>query len=124
MDRPENVSRRLVSLLDAGDIESVLALYENDAVFADVDGAVRGHSRIGIAHQEFWSAGNTLRLNDSVVLETGDIALVHWSWTVTRPDGGTIDGVSAEVLRRQSNGDWKYVIDNSDGSALIGITPI
>jgi len=120
MDGPEHVSERLVSLLNTGDIDAVLALYEDDAVFADLGGSVRGLEAIGEAHREFFESGYVLSLNHPAVFESGDIALVHWSWTVTRPDGSPIEGVSAEVLRRQPDGQWKYVIDNSDGAAVIG----
>lgn len=94
-------------------------LYEDEAVFAESDAIVRGTSDIRAAHQKFINASLSLTLNDSVVLETDSIALVHWSWTVTREDGTTFDGVSAEVMRRQSDGAWKFLIDNSDGSALV-----
>lgn len=120
MDGPEHVSERLVALLNAGDIDAVVALYEDDAVFADLGGAVRGLDSVRTAHREFSESGHVLSLNQPVVFETGDIALVHWSWTVTRRDGSLLEGVSAEVLRRQPNGKWKYVIDNSDGSAVLG----
>ena len=120
MDGPEKVSERLVSLLNAGDIDAVVALYEDDAVFADLGGAVRGRDAVRVAHKEFAESGYVLALDHPAVFEAGDIALVHWSWTVTRPDGSLIEGVSAEVLRRQPDGQWKYVIDNSDGSAVLG----
>ena len=66
-------------------------------------------------------SGLTLTLKESVVFEADDIALVHWSWSVGRRDGSSAEGVSAEVLRRQADGTWKFIIDNSDGSALVGV---
>jgi ketosteroid isomerase-like protein len=50
----------------------------------------------------------------------GDLALVHGSWTMAFPDGRTAEGATAEVLRRSTDGTWKFVIDNPDGPALIG----
>ena len=117
---PERVSEVLEAKLRDGDIDAVMALYEADAVFAEVDGVATGLAAIRAAHQRFVDEGLTLRLNDSVALEADGIALVHWSWTVTRRDGSVIDGVSAEVLRRQADGEWKFLIDNSDGSAIGG----
>jgi uncharacterized protein (TIGR02246 family) len=122
MEGPEQLSRRLVAHLNAEEIDAIVALYEEDAVFADLGGAVRGLDEIRAAHRDFASSGNKLSLIDSVVFAAGDLALVHWSWTVSRPNGSTIEGVSAEVLRRQRDGQWKYVIDNSDGSAVMGLT--
>jgi len=119
--RPELVSKQLEAFLDVGDIDGLLGLYEKDAVFADLDGAVTGLNDIRSAHQRFLDSGLTLTLNDSVVFEADDIALVHWSWTVGKGDGSSMEGVSAEVLRRQPDGSWKFIIDNSDGSALVGL---
>jgi ketosteroid isomerase-like protein len=98
-----------------------LGLYEKDAVFADFEGTARGLTDIQSAHQRFLDSGLTLTLKDSVVVEADDIALVHWSWTVGNRDGTSSEGVSAEVLRRQAHGSWKFIIDNSDGSALVGV---
>lgn len=118
--QPQRISELLVALLDRGDVAGIEQLYEDDAVFADYDATVTGLGDILQAHQQFCDAGMTLILNDSVVFEADDIALVHWSWTVRDADGTSRSGISAEVLRRQSDGSWKFIIDNSDGTALVG----
>lgn len=118
--KPEFVSRLLVSFLQKGDLDGLMDLYEAEAVFVDLDGVAAGSDAIRAAHQAFLDSGLRLVLNDSVVFEMNDIALVQWSWTVERPDGVSADGSSAEVLRRQSDGTWKFIIDNSDGPAVIG----
>jgi uncharacterized protein (TIGR02246 family) len=118
--QPEQVSEVLAALLDKGDTGTVADLYEDDAVFADFDDTVTGLDRIVEAHQQFSDGGMRLILNESVVFEVDDIALVHWSWTVRNADGSSRNGISAEVLRRQSDGTWKFIIDNSDGTALVG----
>ena len=120
-EAPEEISRRLERYLRTGDVDALRDLYEPEAVFADYDGTARGWSAIRAAHQSFLDAGLTLTLTDSFVLEVDNIALVHWSWTVQQSDGSSIEGTSAEVLRRQHDGSWKFIIDNSDGSALIGL---
>lgn len=117
---PESLTENLAEFLRNGDVDSVMRLYEPDAVFADTNGATRGTDHIRAAHQAFVDEGLELNLVESYVLETESVALVHWAWTVARQDGSTIEGVSAEVLRKQSDGSWKFIIDNSDGAALVG----
>lgn len=119
-ERPEDLSERLVHCLRSGDVDALQVLYESDAIFADLSGLAQGWPAIKEAHVGFLDEGLELTLNDYVVMEVDDIALVHWSWVVQKPDGSSIDGTSAEVLRRQSDGSWKFLIDNSDGSELIG----
>jgi ketosteroid isomerase-like protein len=120
MQTPEGTGRRLEALLRAGDLDGVMALYEDGAVFADLSGAVRGVDEIRAAHRRFLDEGNTLALDRAVTFEAGGIALVHWAWAVTGTDGSTMRGTSAEVLRRQPDGEWKYLLDNSDGPAVLG----
>ena len=118
--RPEDVSRILVSLLCEGDIDGLEELYEPGAVFADYEGLAVGWPAIRRAHRGFLESGSRLTLGDPLVIESGDLALVQWTWAVTQADGSQLSGASAEVLRRQSDGSWRFVIDNSDGAALIG----
>jgi ketosteroid isomerase-like protein len=62
----------------------------------------------------------TLDLKVTRVLEAGGLALVAgvWSFTGTGPDGGpvTLTGHNADVLRRQEDGSWRFVIDNPWGT--------
>ena len=57
---------------------------------------------------------------DGVQSGDGTLALTRstWSMTGTDPEGRpvTMGGRSAEVVRRQSDGTWKFVIDNPHGS--------
>ena len=57
---------------------------------------------------------------DVVVVD--DIALVSNTWTMTAelPDGSTYSdgGVSADVLRRLSDGTWRVLIDQPRGATL------
>ena len=54
------------------------------------------------------------------VLEVDDLALVIgvWSFDGTGPDGGPVhlEARNADVLRRQEDGTWRFVIDNPWGT--------
>lgn len=117
---PESNSRKLVSLLEKGAVDEAALLYEEEALFIELDGVARGRSEISAAHQRFIDVGLRLRLVDSVTYLMDDLALVHWSWIVESGSGETMKGVSAEVLRQQPDGSWLFVIDNSDGAAMLG----
>ncbi|WP_162009414.1 nuclear transport factor 2 family protein [Labrenzia sp. CE80] len=57
------------------------------------------------------------------VIVEGDIAvhLAPWDMTGTGPDGQPLNmsGLSVAVLRKQTDGSWKMVIDNPHGQRLI-----
>lgn len=63
--------------------------------------------------------GAKLVFGESLVFPAGDLALIHTPWTMQLPDGSSPEGATAEVVRRQPDGSWKYVIDNPDGTALL-----
>lgn len=117
---PEAVTEALVRFLGDGNVDAVVDLYEAEAVFIELEGVSTGRDAIRAAHQRFLDAGLVLTLKNSAVFQANDLALVHWSWTVHDDAGFSSEGVSAEVLRLQPDGKWKFVIDNSDGPAMIG----
>lgn len=117
--RPGEASKSFEALFGAGDLDGLMDLYEQDAVFTNSRGAHVGPVAIRNVLQGYLDSGASITMNDSVVFEAGALALVHWSWTMVFPDGRTADGATAEVLRRQDDGSWKFVIDNPDGAALI-----
>ena len=116
---PAAVSQQLHFLLQKGAVEDASLLYEEDALFVELDGVSRGRKEIAAAHQRFIDAGLRVRLVDHVMYIVDDLALIHWSWIVESETGVFSEGVSAEVLRRQPDGSWLFVIDNSDGADML-----
>jgi ketosteroid isomerase-like protein len=98
-----------------------MPLYENGAAFATQPGSLaHGASGIGEALAGFISMHGTLDLEVTRVLEVDDLALVTgvWSFDGTGPDGKPvrIEAKNADVLRRQADGTWRFVIDNPWGT--------
>ncbi len=116
---PGEASKIFENCFAAGDLDGLMDLYEPDAVFASPSGTATGLDQIREVLQGYLSSNATITMEDSVAFTVGDLALVHWSWTMKMPDGSSSTGGTAEVLRRQADGLWKFVIDNPDGPALI-----
>ena len=80
-----------------------------------------GASGIGDALAGFISMRGTLDLVVTGVLAVDDLALVTgtWSFDGTGPDGEPVRlaANNADVLRRQADGTWRFVIDNPWGTA-------
>ena len=118
--RPDEASRLFEERFASSDLDGLMDLYEDGAVFTNAQGAHEGSDAIREVLAGYLSTGASIAMDNSVSFEAGELALVHWAWTMTFPDRRVAEGATAEVLRRQSDGSWKFIIDNPDGPALIG----
>jgi ketosteroid isomerase-like protein len=121
---PEDTSRLIGQAITSGDLDAALSLYEPDATFALPkgfgEGSVSGHDGLREAFNGFLAMSPELTVNAEKTLLSGDTALVIGNWTLKGRDanGNDIDtgGRYADVVRRQSDGSWLFVIDNPNGS--------
>jgi len=121
---PEDVSRLIGEAMTAKDIDAALSLYEPDATFAIPkgfgEGSVTGLDGLRETLTGFLTMSPELRITAENTLLAGDMAMVTGNWTLkgTGPDGNDIaaNGRFADVVRRQSDGSWLFVIDNPNGS--------
>jgi len=118
---PEQVLASIVDGINTGNLDSLMPLYESQAAFATQTGTLN-HGLPGVreALAGFIAMKGTLDLKVTRVLEASDLALVTavWSFTGTGPDGKPVKlaAKSADVLRRQADGSWRFVIDNPWGT--------
>jgi uncharacterized protein (TIGR02246 family) len=119
---PTEVVETLSRLMSDGDVEGALSLYEPDAVFQPSRDApaVTGRPSIREALLRFVALRPTLTGDVVKVHQAGDTALVVNRWTLvgTQPDGEPVEmaGISADVLRRESDGHWRIAVDDPWGA--------
>ena len=114
---PADADLQIIEALNAGDVEAALALYEPGATFVPEPGkAATGLDAIREVLNGFLALKPRLTIEVPQVSESGDLALLSSRWTLkgTAPDGNPVDlaGQGAEVVRRQADGTWLFVIDN------------
>ena len=118
---PGEVLNSVAEGINTGDLDSLMMLYESDACFASQPGQLaRSPESIRQSLRSFMDLKGKLDLKVKRVLQASDLALVttEWSFSGTGPDGNHVNmaAKSADVLRHQADGTWRFVIDNPWGT--------
>jgi len=116
---PEEVHSEFARAFNAGDVDTLLTLYEPEAIMTPEPGTtVAGIDAIREALNGYLALKGKIELKTRPVFKAGNLALMHGDWTLvgTAPDGSAVNlsGHSTEVLRQQPDGSWLYVIDIPD----------
>jgi uncharacterized protein (TIGR02246 family) len=123
--RPLEAVELLDEAFNRGDIETVLDFYEDAAVMVPQPGRLAsGKTEIRAVYE--WIFANikgTAKQEKTHVIETGDIALFtsKWSFAGTTLNGDSVsrESFASVILRKNTNGEWRVVIDNSWGHAVL-----
>ena len=111
--RPAELHSLFRNSFNLGDIEALVSLYEPDATLIVGGMQVEGHDSIRAALHSVVAAGGRMTMNTRSVLQSSDgLALLHAEWIIERTAAETTRGISTEVVRRQTDGTWRFVIDN------------
>ncbi len=114
---PEEMHPAFTAAFNAHDLDALLMLYEEGAALTPQPGVVvTGLPAIREALGGFLGLNGPIAMTTTTIIPTGDLTLLHAEWTLngTGPDGTPIAlaARSSEVIRRQADGTWRYVIDN------------
>lgn len=128
--QPDDCSRVLVAALESGDIETSVALYEPSAVLFRKSGetmtgldAIRENNAGVIALKPKF----TIEFITSTLSGDGTLATnrMKANLAFVKPDGTSVNTSvdTLEVLRKQGDGSWRYIIDDPYGSMRAGMKP-
>nr|WP_232327767.1 nuclear transport factor 2 family protein [Kibdelosporangium sp. MJ126-NF4]CEL12881.1 hypothetical protein [Kibdelosporangium sp. MJ126-NF4]CTQ98566.1 hypothetical protein [Kibdelosporangium sp. MJ126-NF4] len=102
---PNDLGKFFIERGNAGDVDGLVALYEQDAVLAFPPGSLAvGHAEIRKVYEQFVAAGQELVPGKQhPALVCGELALT----AVTLTTGE----MTVEIARRQADGSWLWVLD-------------
>jgi uncharacterized protein (TIGR02246 family) len=120
--KPEDCDYLIAQYINAGDVEGAVSLYEPTAVFVAEPGKpITGHDAIRALMTNMMAGKPKLTMNVPIIVQNDEVALIvsDYSVTMTGPDGATTtsSGRGTEVVRRQPDGSWLFIIDNPTGTA-------
>ncbi|MDQ7968323.1 MAG: DUF4440 domain-containing protein [Oxalicibacterium faecigallinarum] len=125
---PDDSSRILVAAIERGDIDTVVSLYEPDAILFSKSGrlmrgldAIRENNLGLIALKPTFTIDFiTATISADGTLATNRMkAELNWTDKDGNPKQASVD--TLEVLRKQPDGSWLYVIDDPYGSMRAGM---
>ncbi len=108
-DTPHALVDRFVAAFDAGDADSLEALYEPEGLLVPVPGQPTADRRA--ANGYLLSLRQPMRASVRHCFAVGDTALLVVDWAV-----GELSGAATDVVRR-TGGVWRYLVDNPHGTA-------
>ncbi len=110
------------SRLNSGDIEALADLYALDVVYVNPDGKrMVGRDAVREDLAGLIALNPTIDIYDRQHIVYRDIVFTtnHSRLKITNPDGTTqeLNGSGLEILQKQADGGWRYIIDDASRSA-------
>jgi ketosteroid isomerase-like protein len=106
---PEEICELFTQYMAAGDIESLLDIYDPEVAFLNRSREVRrGKEQLRQELAPLAAAKARFQFNIKQVIWSGDIALMHTEWEVSLPE--PTHSYAIEVARRRSDGTWRWLI--------------
>ena len=106
---PEEICRLFQQYMATGDLDSLLSLYDAEAVFLNQSGEVK-KGEAGLREVLVPLATARARFDYTIrqIIQSGDIALMRTDWQVSSPQ--PMSSYAIEVARRQPDGTWRWLI--------------
>src|SRR4051812_26076107 len=115
---PVPINERFCDAFNAGDLDTILALYERDAIVIPAPDAPPRHGLIEIEDvvRSLFAVGGTLSFTPRNCLVNREWALLTADWTLAGGRVGRspvdVNASSSALVHRVGDGEWKYVIDH------------
>ena len=120
---PTKAHVEFATAFNAGDLDALCDMYEPTAMMPSEAGEkpARGIEAIREVLKGYLGMQPIMQIESIFVHKNGDLAVMraHWSVKGAAPDGSNVEmsADSVEVIRRQPDGTWRYVIDHPFGAS-------
>ena len=118
METPAALIDTLIAARTAGYLAGAANCYDANATIVVQPGqVVSGEAAVaafiaGSARLALTFTGRSIVVGDSVALHQA-------TWSLVTPDGNTVIGCTADILRRRIDGTWRLALDNPWGNAIV-----
>lgn len=117
----EGAARYFQNCIRTGDVNGALSSFDEEAIYITEPGKfVKGKEEIKEKLEFLCSIKPDLQALRSSQFTIGDIAswVDEWTLKATLPDGTPLNmtGISSDVMKKQKDGTWAYLVDNPYGA--------
>lgn len=118
--RPSDMNETFARAFNSRRLENLLGLYEDNAIHK-VDGSetvFRGKREISVELERLLQSPGSMVSVNNFCIQHEDIALLRADWVLRDADKIIASGSTAEIVRRQADGSWLYIVDHAAGATL------
>lgn len=120
MKRPtkaNDVHKSLADAYNTGELSTVMSMYDSSGIIvADPSNPVSGKEKFEAAVKGILSIKGKMEIETVYCLESGDVAVGRSEWSIRDGNETKVAAKGIELLKRQSDGTWKVLIDHAFGA--------
>lgn len=112
-ETPEALHQALADGFNSKDIDALLDIYEENGSLVPQPGQVAtGKDELKAALIGFLTIVGKMEVETKSIVENGDVALTVSSWKIVNGKKVIMASMGSELMRKQANGNWLFVVDN------------
>jgi ketosteroid isomerase-like protein len=117
--RAEDAHATLAAAFNTGDVKTVLSMYDSEGIIVPEPGKpVSGKAKFEEAIKAILSIKGKMEIKTVYCLQTGNLALGRSEWSIKDGNEVKISAKGIEVMKQQTDGTWKIVIDHAFGAEV------
>ncbi|MCM3271664.1 YybH family protein [Paenibacillus elgii] len=121
---PEDMNAAFAEAYNSGDIDKMLALYEPDGILVNPNGGQdKGIEQIRKTLEDLLRLQGNMISKNIYCIPFENIALLraHFILQTEGTDGNPMQilGHTSEIVRKQQDGSWLYIVDHPHGAELL-----
>ena len=113
----QEVHSSLAAAYNTGDIATVMSIYDGSGIIvADPENPVSGKEKFEAAVKGILAIKGKMEIKTVYCLQVGDVAVGRSEWRITDEGKTKVAAKGIELLKRQSDGTWRVLIDHAFGA--------